>query len=173
LEQGQLENSVNQRAVSQQKRRRCKATKNSVNRRSISQQLRRENERNKKARTIPNSELTNAQTMWELQEILRKHHAFYPKYQQAYEILSQESNEVTSGTDLSVLLHFNTATDRRHFNLPSSSEVEVILPGDESAPETMRDIILRLCGGPLERIHEGHPVYLPLHYELFFHLEIL
>ncbi|CAG8716601.1 14323_t:CDS:2, partial [Gigaspora rosea] len=65
---------------------------------------------------------------------------------QAYKILSQESNEVTPGTDLSVLLHFNTTTDRRRYNLPSSSEVAVILPGDESAPEAMRDIILRLRG---------------------------
>ncbi|CAG8739608.1 17479_t:CDS:2 [Gigaspora rosea] len=144
--------------VSQQKRRRREATENSVNRRSISQQLRKENERNKRACTIPNSELSN--------EILREHHAFYPKYQQAYEILSQESNEITPGTDLSVLLHFNTATDRRRYNLPSSSEVAVILPGNELAPEAMRDIILRLRGGSLERLHEGHPAYLPLHYPL-------
>ncbi|CAG8614963.1 6624_t:CDS:2 [Gigaspora rosea] len=32
----------------------------------------------------------------------------------------------------------------------------------------MRDIILRLRGGPLECIHEGHPAYLPLHYVLLF-----
>ncbi|CAG8749345.1 7435_t:CDS:2, partial [Gigaspora rosea] len=155
LEQGQLENSVNQRAVSQQKRQRCEATENSINRRYCTSNS---NGEKQKFTGSNNVEITGNSA---------RTHAFYPKYQQAYEILSQESNEITSKTDLSVLLHFNTATYRRHYNLPSLSEVAVILPGDESAPEAMRDLILRLCGGLLEHIHEGHSAYLPLHYMLF------
>ncbi|CAG8745246.1 14668_t:CDS:1, partial [Gigaspora rosea] len=57
---------------------------------------------------------------------------------------------------------------RRHYNLPSLSEVAVILPGGDSAPDAMRNIILRLREDPLEHIHEGHPAYLLLHYMLFF-----
>ncbi|CAG8768780.1 10074_t:CDS:1 [Cetraspora pellucida] len=106
--------------------------------------------------------------MWELQEILQEHHVFYPIYQQAHEILSQVCEEGVSETDLAVHLHFNVATDRHRYNLPTSNEIAVILPGDGSEPKAMRDIVIRLHGGPLERIHEAHPAYLPLHYVLFF-----
>ncbi|CAG8807594.1 20471_t:CDS:2 [Cetraspora pellucida] len=110
----------------------------------------------------------HTQTMWELQEILREHHAFYPIYQQAHEILSQVCEEGVSETDLAVHLHFNAATDRHRYNLLTSNEIAVILPGDGSEPKAMRDIVIRLRGGPLEHIHEAHPAYLPLHYVLFF-----
>ncbi|CAG8813521.1 24257_t:CDS:1, partial [Cetraspora pellucida] len=110
----------------------------------------------------------HTQTMWELQEILREHHAFYPIYQQAHEILSQVCEEGVSETDLAVHLHFNAATDRRRYNLPTSNEIAVILPGDGSEPKAMHDIVIRLRGGPLEHIHKAHPAYLPLHYVLFF-----
>ncbi|CAG8811364.1 23626_t:CDS:1, partial [Cetraspora pellucida] len=110
----------------------------------------------------------SAQTMWEIQQILRENHVFYPKYRQAHEIFSQAREKGASETDLTVRLHFNAATDRHHYNLPASNKIALILPGDGSAPEGSRDIILRLRGGPLECIHEGNLAYLPLHYVLFF-----
>ncbi|CAG8815157.1 8913_t:CDS:1, partial [Gigaspora rosea] len=106
--------------------------------------------------------------MWEIQQILRDHHAFYPKYQQVFEILSQAHQDCASETDLAVHLHFNAATDHCYYNLPTTNEIAIILPGDDYVLERMRDIILRLCGGPLEGIHEGHPDYLPLYYVLLF-----
>ncbi|CAG8740370.1 20509_t:CDS:2, partial [Gigaspora rosea] len=101
-------------------------------------------------------------------QILRDHHAFYPKYQQTFEILSQARQDGASETDLAIHLHFNSATDHCRYNLPTTNEIAVILPGDDFVLECMHDIILHLCGGPLERIHKGHPAYLPLHYVLLF-----
>ncbi|CAG8781343.1 15780_t:CDS:2, partial [Cetraspora pellucida] len=96
-----------------------------------------------------------AQTMWEIQQILQENHLFYPKYLQAHEILSRACNDGASETDLSVYLYFDTTTDRRRYNLPTSNKVAVILPGDGSVPERMRDIVLRLhevneCGQCIE-----------------------
>ncbi|CAG8752199.1 5172_t:CDS:2, partial [Cetraspora pellucida] len=69
---------------------------------------------------------------------------------------------------LKVYLHFNKQTDQHCYSLPTANEIAIILPGNPSIPETMRDIILRLRGGPLQRIHEGHLAYLPIYYVLFF-----
>ncbi|GFS36770.1 hypothetical protein Acr_00g0047940 [Actinidia rufa] len=61
------------------------------------------------------------------------------------------------------------ATDRRRYNLPTSDEIGVILPGDGSKVNGMRDIVLHLRGNnELMRISECHPAYLPLHYVLLF-----
>lgn len=110
-----------------------------------------------------NKNLT-AHIMWKIQELLRENHAFYPLYQQAHEIL-----QTRRMVDLTIHLHFKKSTDRRRYNLPTANEVAVIIPGDGLMPEAMRDIVLRLRGdGALQRIHEGHPAYLPLHYVLLF-----
>ncbi|CAG8593178.1 641_t:CDS:2, partial [Cetraspora pellucida] len=78
-----------------------------------------------------------AQTMWKIQQILQENYLFYPKYLQAHEILSRAHDDGASETDLSVYLHFNTTTDRRHYNLPTSNKVAIILPSDGSVPERM------------------------------------
>ncbi|CAG8740147.1 18684_t:CDS:1, partial [Acaulospora morrowiae] len=109
----------------------------------------------------------SAQIMWEIQETLRKSHAFYPLYQQAHEILLQAHEDGTD-EDVAIYLHHTNTTDKYRYNLLTINEVAVILPGDGSVPEATRDIIIRLRGGSLERIHEGHPAYLPLHYVLLF-----
>ena len=67
--------------------------------------------------------------MYEIQEVLLEHHAFFPMYKQAHEILSLSCRGFEE-KDLSVLLHYNGQMDRRRYNLPMSSEVAVILPGD-------------------------------------------
>ncbi|GFS38131.1 hypothetical protein Acr_00g0055910 [Actinidia rufa] len=55
------------------------------------------------------------------------------------------------------------------YNLPTSDEIAVILPGDGTKVNGMRDIILHLRGNnELMRISECHPAYLPLHYVLLF-----
>ncbi|CAG8661815.1 14592_t:CDS:2 [Cetraspora pellucida] len=108
------------------------------------------------------------QTILKLQEILQEHHAFYPIYQQAHEILSQIYEEGVSKTDIAVHLHFNVATDRCCYNLLTLNKIAVILPGDGSEPKAMCDIVIRLQEGLLERIYEAYPAYLPLHYMLFF-----
>ncbi|CAG8656165.1 8936_t:CDS:2, partial [Ambispora leptoticha] len=228
------ENSINQRAISQQKRRarekevvtinqisssqqvksEYERTENIVNKRSISQQERRrcdreaneqtqsENEQTKRACTISHNELllqfqynnvrhnlghmnavcVHCGALHWLEEHLgqdaqcKEFRANIHQYNAAYafislgahEILSQTRIEDLSENDLAVYLYFDNITDRRRYNLLTSNKIAVILPGDGSTPEAIHDIVLRLHRDPLQRIHEGHPAYLPLHYILFF-----
>ncbi|CAG8623720.1 23732_t:CDS:2, partial [Racocetra persica] len=90
------------------------------------------------------------QTMWKIQQILREYHTFYPKYQQAYEILYQACEEGTCEIDLAVLLHCNATTDHCCYNLSTSNKIAIILPGDGTTPEEMHNIIFHLWDGPLE-----------------------
>src|SRR5882724_11938361 len=52
------------------------------------------------------------------------------------------------------------------YNLPTSDEISVILPGDGTPEGDKHDIILYRKGGGLKRISECHPTYSPLHYFL-------
>ncbi|CAG8623234.1 15423_t:CDS:2 [Acaulospora morrowiae] len=100
-------------------------------------------------------------------QIKIKSHAFFPFYQQAHKILLQAHEDGTD-EDVAIYLHYTNTTDKHCYNLLTINEIAVILPGDGSVPEAIRDIIIRLCEGSLERIHKGHPAYLPLHYVLLF-----
>ncbi|PIA61726.1 hypothetical protein AQUCO_00200011v1 [Aquilegia coerulea] len=86
-------------------------------------------------------------------------------YRRAFEILSEVALEDHA---IPASLHYTPGTDPRCFNLPTTNEIAVILPGDENVPITTRDLILRLQDGPLLRISECHPAYWPSHYVLFF-----
>ena len=78
-------------------------------------------------------------------------------------------------------LHLQQAADARRYNLPTVEKIAVVVPGDGLENVKMdHDIILRLQGGGLCWISNLHPLYLPLHYVLFFphgeegwHLNIL
>ncbi|GFZ19875.1 hypothetical protein Acr_28g0005800 [Actinidia rufa] len=84
----------------------------------------------------------------------------------AYELLNQSEQ---AGEHLIADLHYSVATDKRRYNLPTSDEIAVILPGDGTEVNGMRDIVLHLRGNnELMRISECHPAYLPLHYVLLF-----
>jgi len=53
----------------------------------------------------------------------------------------------------------------RRYNLPTGSEVAVIMPGDKTGD---LDVILQTKGGQLQRINARHRSYDPLHYVLLF-----
>ncbi|TFK58668.1 hypothetical protein BDN72DRAFT_746666, partial [Pluteus cervinus] len=110
-----------------------------------------------------NSNLRSS-VMSSLQSMLETHHSYSHKYKHAFEILSRHD------PNWELRLRVLQDTDRRRYNLPTGEEVAVILPGDGSATDH-RDIILRCRhqdGPALQRIHEGHPAYAPLHYVLLF-----
>ncbi|XP_057482346.1 uncharacterized protein LOC130769157 isoform X2 [Actinidia eriantha] len=101
-----------------------------------------------------------------IQDTLLQYNVFAVKYRQAYELLNQSEQ---AGEHLIAYLHYSVATDRRRYNLPTSDEIAVILPGDGTEVNGMRDIVLHLRGNnELMRISECHPAYLPLHYVLLF-----
>ena len=60
-----------------------------------------------------------------------------------------------------------TSRDRR-YDLPTASEVAVLLPGDGSNASDNRDIVLRKREGGLRRISQLDRMYDPLHYVLLF-----
>jgi len=69
---------------------------------------------------------------------------------------------------ISLKLHFTAGTDQQCYNLPTSSEVAVIISGTYSQKEESRDVVLHLKAGPLKWIYETHPAYQPLLYVLLF-----
>jgi len=106
----------------------------------------------------------DANTMSDLQDMMLEHNPFVGIFRQAQEILREQSED----NHLHVRLTYKAHTDPRHYNLPTSDEIAVILPGDGTPEGDKRDIILRRKGGGLKRISECHPTYSPLHYVLLF-----
>ena len=106
-----------------------------------------------------------AHTMKTLQSTLLRSHPYAKQFLQACDVLDHYPDDSDAHIHLRVL----PGQDRRRYNLPSSDEVAVILPGDGTAPER-RDIILRRRSDQrcLTRIDDGHPAYSPLHYVLLF-----
>jgi hypothetical protein len=58
--------------------------------------------------------------------------------------------------------------DARRYNLPTASEVAVVVVGDGEDGATRRDIVVWLRGGGVRHIHECHPLYESLHFVLLF-----
>ena len=89
---------------------------------------------------------------------------FPNEFCQASIILSQTN---LADQNVPAYLHYYSETDRRRYNLPTTNEIAVILPGDGTEISATRDIILHLRGdNEFMRINECHPAYLPLHYVL-------
>lgn len=101
-----------------------------------------------------------------LQAIINQCHPYARILKNATAILQEH----TTTDDVSIRLHFNSRhhEDKRRYNLPSADEVAVILPGSGEQEHDRRDIVLHKRSGQLQRIHDGHPAYAPLHYVLLF-----
>lgn len=69
---------------------------------------------------------------------------------------------------VSIQLAINPNRDPRQFNLPTSDEVAVIVPGDGTTSRGHREIVVRRHDGPLRRISDGSAMYEPLQYPLLF-----
>ncbi|KAF7138016.1 hypothetical protein RHSIM_Rhsim07G0256200 [Rhododendron simsii] len=101
-----------------------------------------------------------------IQDSLLQVNSFVGKFRHAYAVLNQLAS---TGQSLPAHLHYSSSKDRRRYNLPTSDEIAVVIPGDGTEVSGMRDIILHLRGdNGLMRINECHPAYLPLHYVLLF-----
>ena len=102
-------------------------------------------------------------TLTSLQNLILNNHQYAPLYKFVYCILQDYSSD----EEASIRLRVAPGSNRRTHNLPVADKVAVILPGDISAAEH-RDIVLHLRNGPLHRISEDHPAYMPLQYPLLF-----
>ncbi len=98
-----------------------------------------------------------------LQDVLSQTPQYAPVFRFAYEWLAEHA-QLTE--DVCIRLAVDLTRDRRCYNLTSTNDVAVLLPGEEGGD--YRDIMLRTHAGPLRCINEGHPAYAPLHYPLLF-----
>jgi hypothetical protein len=111
---------------------------------------------------ISNNADLDPQILQNLQTMLNANHQYVPLYQHAHEIL-QNYNPMD---DAEIRLRLSEGLDRNTYNLPTADEIAVILP--DHAATLPRDIVLRLRSGPLHRISDLHPGYVPLQYPLLF-----
>ncbi len=103
--------------------------------------------------------------MQSLQTMLLELHWYSHEFKHAFEIL----NDYSDVSDASIRLRVMPGQDKRRYNLSSTDEVAVILPGDGTSPDR-QDIVLhpRCDRNSLARMNDGHLAYSPLHYVLLF-----
>jgi hypothetical protein len=99
-----------------------------------------------------------------LENMLRECNPYVNIYQNVYQYLAASPYI----EDAKIILCATPGANTHTHNLPTVNEVAMILPGEDNAGTTYRDIVISLHGGHLLHIFEGHPVYLPLHYPLLF-----
>ena len=85
-------------------------------------------------------------------------------YKQAFDL----TRNIPANQHCRIALRFTDEQDCRRYNLPTSTELAVILPGDGDQPTNSRDIVLFRTGGGLQRINDIHPFYPASHYVLLF-----
>lgn len=70
--------------------------------------------------------------------------------------------------NISIRILSERTKDARRYNRPSVDEVAALIFDEGSTCHSNRDIILESVSGPLQRISELHPSYMPLQYPLLF-----
>jgi hypothetical protein len=104
-----------------------------------------------------------------LQQMLLSHHHYAKVYQHVYEIL--QGHNPKDNISIYISASADLQPDTQRYNAPTADEVAVILPGTDFCSHGVgyRDIIIWQKGnGQLQRIHNGHCAYAPLHYVLLF-----
>jgi len=112
---------------------------------------------------IQNNSDLRPDTLRTLQDIIGCSNPYAHLYATASQILKQHPNT----PDAEIRLRPAPGAHRRSGNLPTADEVAAVLPGDSFEGDA-RDIILHTRQGPLQRISETHPSYVPLQYPLLF-----
>jgi hypothetical protein len=106
----------------------------------------------------------NRSIMQTLQDMLYRRHPSVQLYKHAFQITQGMSPE----QNCSIILCFDSHTDRRHYLPPDArvQEVAILLPGDGHQPKDCQDIILHGSVGYLQCIKDTNPLYPSLHYVL-------
>lgn len=104
----------------------------------------------------------NPKTMNTLQTVLENENPLVRVYKYAHDLASKSSMP-----DFHLQLNFLPTTDRHRYNEPTTSnELAAIIPGDVDSCVNARDVVVRLKGGPLLRVSECNPAYIPWHFPL-------
>ena len=101
--------------------------------------------------------------MYRLGGLISDHHCWARAFKRAHEVF-----ERSHADEVSLRLTVNRGQDRRRYNLPTSDEVAVVIPGDGTQANGSCDIVLHRRDGPLHRVNEGSAMYECLQYPLFF-----
>ncbi|XP_042067091.1 uncharacterized protein LOC121810365 [Salvia splendens] len=99
----------------------------------------------------------------DLQHMLDKENVLVKSFRMAKEKIGLENQP-----NVSLKLLGKRGRDGRTHNLPSVSEVAMLVVGDFDEALGDRDIVVVKKSGQLQRISELHPSYLPLQYPLLF-----
>ncbi|KAF6147945.1 hypothetical protein GIB67_001520 [Kingdonia uniflora] len=109
----------------------------------------------------------NRNVLQTIENVMQQNNPFCELYQCAFEVLKAASGG-DENFNVPVYLHYDNSTDHHRYNMPTTDEIVVILPGDGMEISNVRDIIVyRKQEQGLMQISECHPAYLPLHYVLF------
>lgn len=82
--------------------------------------------------------------------------------------MARDRIQDTEDTHVHLKLIGNRNSDGRQYNLPTASEIAVLIVGDIGSSAEKRDIVVQFKGGHLQQISELHPAYLPLQYPFLF-----
>ena len=104
-------------------------------------------------------------TMRHLQELVLENHRWAATFKNASEVFEQ-----TECQDVSIQLAVNRNCDQCRYNLLTSDEIAVIVPGDGTQLHGYCDIVIYLQDGPLRHISNGSAIYKCLQYPLLFTL---
>ncbi len=96
-----------------------------------------------------------------LQDCMKENNSYVKSLMYASQLSSENP-------DVNLVIHADKKPAKEHrgtYNLPTGSEVAVIMPGNQAAP---LDIVLKTKSGELQRINSLHRSYDPLHYVILF-----
>ena len=85
-----------------------------------------------------------------LQDMLFRHHPGVQLHKQAFDL----TKNIPANQNCRIALRFTDEQDCHCYNLPTSTELAVILPGDGDQPTNSRDIVLFKSRGGLQRIND-------------------
>ena len=95
--------------------------------------------------------------------MMHQHNPYYDTFKSAKERIGQDTN-----LRLNLITFDAKQKDPRRYNLPTASEVGIIINKDFSDINSTRDIVIEYRSGHLQRISELHSAYLPLRFPLLF-----
>ena len=98
-----------------------------------------------------------------LKKMLDEHNPLAKEFRKVRDLLDYDTVP-----NLKLRLIRKRGSDPRTYNLPTSSEIAMLIVGDIEDLYADRDIIVQTQSGGLQRIHELHPLYLPLQYPLLY-----
>ncbi|KAF6174394.1 hypothetical protein GIB67_034151 [Kingdonia uniflora] len=110
----------------------------------------------------------NRNVLQTIENTMQQNNPFCELYQCAFGVL-EATSDGDENFNVPTYLHYANFTNHRQYNIPTTDEIAVILPGDGMEICNVRDIVgyVKHEQG-LTQISECHPAYLPLHYVLFF-----